>query len=91
MLEDPVVVEKLLEGVIPPFDKEEIGKLDLNWAISRLFPRVGQVTTTYIKFALKHFQSSNQVHTFTGGGARIFPHWARQGVEGMGHDPAYPS
>ena len=41
MLENPVVAEKLLEGAIPPFDREEVGKLDLDWAISRLFHGVG--------------------------------------------------
>ena len=45
MLENPIVVEKLLEGVIPPFDKKEAEKLDLDLAISRLFSGVGQVIT----------------------------------------------
>ena len=30
MLENPAVAKKLLEGMIPPFDREEVGKLDLN-------------------------------------------------------------
>ena len=37
MLENPTVAKKLLEGVIPPFDQEEVSKLDLDRAISRLF------------------------------------------------------
>ena len=43
MLENSTVAEKLLEGVIPPFDREEVGKLDLDQALSRLFYGVGQV------------------------------------------------
>ena len=43
MLENLIVVEKLLEGVIPPIDREEVGKLNLDRAISRLFYGVGQV------------------------------------------------
>ncbi|GFZ17514.1 ubiquitin carboxyl-terminal hydrolase-related protein [Actinidia rufa] len=43
MLENPVVAEKLLEGVIPPVDKEEVEKLDLGRAILRLFRGVGEV------------------------------------------------
>ena len=41
MLESSAMTEKLLKGVIPPFDKEETGKLDLNQAISRLFSGIG--------------------------------------------------
>ena len=43
MLKNPTVAEKLLEGVIPPIDREEVGKLNLDRAISRLFYGVGQV------------------------------------------------
>ena len=43
MLENLAATEKLLEGVIPPFDREEVGKLDLDRAISKLFHGVGQV------------------------------------------------
>ncbi|GFY85266.1 hypothetical protein Acr_04g0000040 [Actinidia rufa] len=46
ILENPSVAEKLLEGVIPPLDKEEVEKLDLDLAISTLFHGVeleGQV------------------------------------------------
>ena len=39
------MTEKLLEGMIPPFDREEVGKLDLDQAISRFFYVVGQVIT----------------------------------------------
>ncbi|GFY97727.1 hypothetical protein Acr_12g0002680 [Actinidia rufa] len=42
ILENPAVVEKLLKGVIPPLDKEEAEKLDLDLTISRLFHGVGQ-------------------------------------------------
>ena len=35
--------KELLEEVIPPVDKEEVKKLDLEWAISRLFCGVGEV------------------------------------------------
>ena len=44
MLENPTVVEKLLERVIPLVDKEEVEKMDLDWAISWLFCVVGEVT-----------------------------------------------
>ena len=37
MLENPVVAEKLLMGMILPFDKEKVEKLDLDLTISRLF------------------------------------------------------
>ncbi|GFZ17082.1 hypothetical protein Acr_26g0003520 [Actinidia rufa] len=37
MLENPDVVEKLLKGVIPPLDKKEVGRLDLDRVISSLF------------------------------------------------------
>ena len=43
MLENPAMVEELLEGVIPPADKEEVEKLNLDWAISKFFHIVGQV------------------------------------------------
>ncbi|PSR89305.1 Transcriptional activator somA like [Actinidia chinensis var. chinensis] len=43
ILENPVVAEKLLEGVIPSLDKEEVGRLDLDREISRLLHGVGQV------------------------------------------------
>ena len=43
ILENLVVAEKLLEGVIPPQDKEETEKLDINQEISRLFAGVSQV------------------------------------------------
>ncbi|GFZ20830.1 hypothetical protein Acr_28g0015350 [Actinidia rufa] len=43
MLENPDVEEKLLEGMIPPADKEVVGKLDLDWAISKFFHIVDQV------------------------------------------------
>ncbi|GFY89061.1 hypothetical protein Acr_06g0010010 [Actinidia rufa] len=42
MLDNPTMVEKLLERVIPPFDREKVGKLNLDQAISRLFHGVGQ-------------------------------------------------
>ncbi|GFZ15716.1 hypothetical protein Acr_25g0001250 [Actinidia rufa] len=43
LIETPVVAKKLLEGVIQPFDQEEIGKLDLNQTISKLLFGIGQV------------------------------------------------
>ena len=56
MLESSVVVKKLLEGVIPPFDREETGKLDLNRAISRIFFRIGQIITyPFLKVGLVYF------------------------------------
>ncbi|GFZ09281.1 hypothetical protein Acr_20g0010890 [Actinidia rufa] len=44
MLENPTVVEELLEGVIPPADKEEVEKLSLDWAISKFFHIVDQAS-----------------------------------------------
>ncbi|GFZ00561.1 hypothetical protein Acr_14g0001960 [Actinidia rufa] len=43
MLGNPTVAEKFLEGVIPPSNKEEVEKLDLDRAISRFFHGVGEV------------------------------------------------
>ncbi|GFS43667.1 hypothetical protein Acr_00g0086320 [Actinidia rufa] len=37
MIGNPVVAKKLLKGVIPLADKEEVEKLDLDWAISKFF------------------------------------------------------
>ena len=37
ILRCPATVEKLLEAVIPPFDKEEVEKLDLDRVVSKLF------------------------------------------------------
>ncbi|GFZ10862.1 peptidoglycan-binding LysM domain-containing protein [Actinidia rufa] len=42
MLGNPTVAEKFLEGVIPPSNKEEVEKLDLDRAISRFFHGVGE-------------------------------------------------
>ncbi|GFZ09274.1 hypothetical protein Acr_20g0010820 [Actinidia rufa] len=42
ILKNPTVAKKLLEGMIPPLDKEEMSRLDLDLAISRLFHGVGQ-------------------------------------------------
>ncbi|GFY90863.1 hypothetical protein Acr_07g0010590 [Actinidia rufa] len=39
MLKNP---KKLFEGVIPPFDREEVGKLDLDRVISKLFYKHGR-------------------------------------------------
>ena len=36
-------VEKLLEAVIPPFDKEKVEKLDLELVVFKLFHILGQV------------------------------------------------
>ncbi|GFZ00893.1 hypothetical protein Acr_14g0005280 [Actinidia rufa] len=41
MLENPAMAEKLLKGVIQPFDKEEVGKLNLGQEVPRLFYGVG--------------------------------------------------
>ncbi|GFZ15805.1 hypothetical protein Acr_25g0002140 [Actinidia rufa] len=61
MLENPTVAKKVLGGVIPPFNKEKVQKLDLDRAISRLFYGVGQVIThLQIKIAFPHFHSSNK-------------------------------
>ena len=43
ILKNPTMVEKLLEGVIPPADKEEVKKIYLDWAILKFFHIVGQV------------------------------------------------
>ena len=43
MLKNPAAVEKLLEGVIPSIDKEEVEKLNLDQAILKFFHIVGQV------------------------------------------------
>ena len=37
MLKNPIMAKKLLEGVILPFNRDEVSKLDLDRAISRLF------------------------------------------------------
>ena len=56
MMESSTVAEKLLEGVIPSFDKEETGKLDHDRAISRLFSEIGQVITyPLVKVGLMYF------------------------------------
>ncbi|GFS42940.1 hypothetical protein Acr_00g0082710 [Actinidia rufa] len=33
---------KILEAVIPPFNKEEVDKLELNWVVSKFFHIIGQ-------------------------------------------------
>ncbi|GFY95447.1 hypothetical protein Acr_10g0008320 [Actinidia rufa] len=43
ILENPITAKKLLEGVIPPIDEEEVGRMDLDSAILMLFHGVGQV------------------------------------------------
>ena len=58
MLENLVVENKLLEIVIPQFDREEVGKLDVDWAISRLFHGIGQGTILLqVKIVFRHFLS----------------------------------
>ncbi|GFS32018.1 hypothetical protein Acr_00g0020440 [Actinidia rufa] len=42
MLDNPAMAEKLLEGVIPPADKEEVEKLDLDRAILKFFHIISQ-------------------------------------------------
>ncbi|GFY90807.1 hypothetical protein Acr_07g0010040 [Actinidia rufa] len=42
ILKNPVVAKKLIEGVIPPLDKAEANKLELDRAISRLFQGIGE-------------------------------------------------
>ena len=44
MLRSPSTEEKLLEGMIPPLDKEEVEKLDLDQVVSKFFHIVSQVT-----------------------------------------------
>ena len=52
--------EKLLEGVIPLFDKEEVEKQDLDLVILRLFHGVGQVAIYFqFEITLPHYLSSN--------------------------------
>ncbi|GFS33728.1 hypothetical protein Acr_00g0030250 [Actinidia rufa] len=43
MMENPAAAEKLLEGVIPPVDGEEVEKLDLDRVMSKFFHVVGQM------------------------------------------------
>ena len=43
MLENSTMAKKLLEGVVHLFDREEVRKLDLDRAISKLFYGIGQV------------------------------------------------
>ena len=38
------MTEKILEAYIPPFDKEEVDKLELDWMVSKLFHILVQVT-----------------------------------------------
>ncbi|GFZ18347.1 hypothetical protein Acr_27g0000860 [Actinidia rufa] len=42
MLRSSSTVEKLLKAVIPPFDKEEVDKLELDRVVSKLFHILGQ-------------------------------------------------
>ncbi|GFZ09190.1 hypothetical protein Acr_20g0009980 [Actinidia rufa] len=42
MLRSSTTAEKLLESVIPPFDKEEVEKLDLDRVVSKFFHIIGQ-------------------------------------------------
>ncbi|GFS32283.1 hypothetical protein Acr_00g0021730 [Actinidia rufa] len=51
MLGNPAVVGKLLEEVILPADKEEVEKLDLDWAISQFFHRVGGGACIFFSWA----------------------------------------
>ena len=56
MLKSLANVEKLLEGVIPSFDREETGKLDLDREISRIFSGIGQVIIyPFVKVSLMYF------------------------------------
>ena len=56
MLESLLVAEKLLEGMIPSFDREETVKLDLDRALSGLFSGIGQVITyPLLKVSLMYF------------------------------------
>ncbi|GFZ10970.1 hypothetical protein Acr_22g0003680 [Actinidia rufa] len=43
MLRSSATIEKLLESVIPPFDKEEVEKLDFDRVTSKFFHIIGQV------------------------------------------------
>ena len=43
ILRSSITVEKLFEAVIPPFDKEEVEKLEFNQVVSKLFHILGQV------------------------------------------------
>ncbi|GFZ05347.1 hypothetical protein Acr_17g0009190 [Actinidia rufa] len=49
ILENPAVTKKLLKGVIPLLDKEEVEKLDLDLEISRLCHEVGQAQADSIR------------------------------------------
>ena len=44
MLGRPSVVEKLLGGMIPPLDKENVDKLNLDRAVTKFFHIIGQVS-----------------------------------------------
>ena len=43
MLRSVAIDEKILEACIPPFDKEEVDKLELDRMVSKLFHILGQV------------------------------------------------
>ena len=43
MLKNSVIVEQILEACIPPFDKEEVDKLELDRIVSKLFYIIDQV------------------------------------------------
>ena len=47
MLKNIAVVKKLMEGVIPPADKEKVEKLDMDSAILKFFHIVGQVVIQF--------------------------------------------
>ena len=44
MLRNSSTAKKILEACIPPFDKEEVDKLELDRIVSKLFHIIGQVT-----------------------------------------------
>ena len=52
MLRNSSTANKILEACIPPFDKEEMDKLELDRMISKLFHIIGQVT---IKICILYF------------------------------------
>ena len=43
MLRSSAMAKKLLKAVIPPFDKKEVEKLELDQVVSKFFHIIGQV------------------------------------------------
>ena len=65
MLENPTMVEKLLERLIPHAKRDAVEKLDLDWVISKFFHCIGHITICFrIKNVLLHFHSSNKFNFY---------------------------